>query len=135
MSLIINYDLPNNRELYIHRWAGLPTGRWGWGQSSHSSSIPSSLVPPQNRPLGQVWPEGRRHQLCEERRHPHPAGHRAVLLHPDRRDAHERCVLPDPPSGKSLGAAVPCCPAGLWLSTHSVLFILAFSLVSVADLI
>ena len=23
VSLVINYDLPNNRELYIHRWAGM----------------------------------------------------------------------------------------------------------------
>ncbi|XDB50313.1 hypothetical protein AB1E18_003880 [Capra hircus] len=28
VSLIINYDLPNNRELYLHRIG--PSGRYGW---------------------------------------------------------------------------------------------------------
>jgi superfamily II DNA/RNA helicase len=30
VSLVINYDLPNNRELYIHRCAG--EEGWGWGK-------------------------------------------------------------------------------------------------------
>lgn len=28
VSLVINYDLPNNRELYIHRLEGI---QWEWG--------------------------------------------------------------------------------------------------------
>lgn len=61
-------------------WLTLP-----WGGSSLSF-----FPPPQNWPLRQIWAKRCSDQLCEEWRHPHPAGHRAVLLHPDRRDAHER---------------------------------------------
>lgn len=61
---------------------------------------------PKDRQVGAVRPEGCGHQLRQERRHPHPARHRAVLLHADRRDADERCVAarsaPPPP-----GAARP----------------------------
>lgn len=60
---------------------------------------------PKDRQVGAVRPEGRGHQLRQERRHPHPARHRAVLLHADRRDADERCVAArSAPRGRS---AVP----------------------------
>lgn len=50
------------------------------------------LPPPQNWPLRPIWPKRCSYQLREEWRHPHPQRHRAVLLHPDRWDAHERWV-------------------------------------------
>jgi superfamily II DNA/RNA helicase len=37
VSLVINYDLPNNRELYIHRIGR--SGRFGRKVSSHSFCI------------------------------------------------------------------------------------------------
>lgn len=53
----------------------------------------------------------------------------AAVLH-----LREKCLVLG--SGKNLGAAVLCCPAGLWLSAHSVHnLICSFSLISVADLI
>ena len=62
VSLVINYDLPTNRENYIHR----------------------------HRPKRAVREEGRRHQLRQGGRRGGAAGHRTVLLHANRRDAHER---------------------------------------------
>ena len=72
----------------VHGRAGPALGRWG------PAAVFAQLILllPKNRAVGAVRPEGCGHQLREERRHPHPAGHRAVLLHADRRDAHERCV-------------------------------------------
>merc|ERR1711871_1307419 len=55
---------------------------------------------PPHRPVGAVRAQGRGHQLREERGRAHPAGHRAVLLDPDRRDADER-------RGPDLGVAAP----------------------------
>ena len=44
VSLVINYDLPNNRELYIHRIGR--SGRFGRKVGSHNGAID----------LGQAWP-------------------------------------------------------------------------------
>lgn len=80
-----------------------------WATLPHSGSTLSFLPPPQNWPLRQIWAKRCSYQLCEERRHPHPARHRAVLLHPDRRDAHERWVWACP--GEA-AAALLCWGAG-----------------------
>lgn len=77
-------------KLGLHMW------QCGWVTQSQGGSILSFFLPPQNWPVRQIWPKRCSNQLCEEWWHPHPARHRAVLLHPDRRDAYEWWVRARP---------------------------------------
>ena len=88
VSLVINYDLPNNRELYIHRIGR--SGRFGrkvrmgtaneTGGGGGGRALAHSI--PRAAPRGLRYPppptppvSGRGHQLCEKRRHQDPARH------------------------------------------------------------
>ena len=83
VSLVINYDLPNNRELYIHRIGR--SGRFGRkvcvamqhahqrggiGRSRWTGSVVCNPFRPSPAP-----PPGRGNKLCEERRQQDPARH------------------------------------------------------------
>jgi hypothetical protein len=47
VSVVINYDLPGNRENYIHRFVLLPPYKL--------ESIPLFLIPIQHRTFGSFW--------------------------------------------------------------------------------
>ena len=72
-----------------------------------------------------VWCPGCCDQLCQERRHQDPARHWAVLLHPDRWNAHERWdnenilayMSPQSCVGEMLPFTLACCK----LATRSIL--------------
>lgn len=81
---------------------GLHVGECGWITFPQGGSYLSFLLPSQNWPVRQIRSKRCSDQFCEEWRHPHPARHWAVLLHPDRWDAHERWVQACPSEAAAL---------------------------------
>lgn len=87
-SLITTY--PTTENCTYTGKLGVHSREHGWVTLTHGGFIVSPAS--QNWPLRPLRPKRCSNQLCEEWRHPHPERHWAVLLHPDRRDAHERWV-------------------------------------------
>jgi len=77
VSLVINYDLPSNRENYIHRLDRL------------KPSLNS-----QHRSFGPFRSQGCCHQLYHRRRRAYDERHRKVLQHHRRGDAGQHCRFP-----------------------------------------
>lgn len=96
VSLVICYDLPNNRELYIHRIGR--SGRFGRKvrglaeRAQPPSRLGQRRLTPSPQPSDSALPRraGRGDQFRQVGGHPRAARHRAVLLDADRRDADER---------------------------------------------
>lgn len=74
---MINYDLPTNRENYIHRIGR--GGRFG------RKGVAINFVTEEDKRALQVWQIYPRAALTDV-----IAGHREILQHTDRRDADER---------------------------------------------
>ena len=81
VSLVINYDLPNSRELYIHRIGR--SGRFGRKGVAISKSFAITGII-RCIPI-------RVFRFREERWYPHPAWHRTILCHSNRWNADECC--------------------------------------------
>jgi ATP-dependent RNA helicase len=73
VSLVINYDLPNSREQYIHRCVRARGG--GGGAMGLALTRACARAAAQHRALWSCWAQGCRDQLREERRRAHPARH------------------------------------------------------------
>lgn len=101
VSLVINYDLPNNRELYIHRIGR--SGRYG-RKVSHACLCAVQMIMElhcQATNHVKFWvvlcwhcvlPAGCCYQLCQKWWHQDPQRHWAILQYTSRWDGKHTCI-------------------------------------------